>query len=330
MWRIAIVCVFVLAACGRTEVDVQVVDSSEATALYIQQATQRPNADEFLLYEDEQSGIYFHYPAAWQVQAERGMITVIGDGVQIMIEHETFMPDSDIAPTDSPADVESASADGEFVRILGDLHRVYVEATVSADTTAQRLYYTNPDEAAPLTVANIKLAIWLEVNSWPPTSLSRQLADKVVESLGFRWLVTRPSPDQLADWDHFTDEATGLQFDYPLDWQVTRDPDAVVVSGPDARLILALRGGPSGLPAGELRKGDSSHIWLNSTAVPRVHLMYDEQIKAVYYGPPITPIAIGEHSLVISVVGIDSIPYETLDLAPETLRQMDWIVTTLN
>lgn len=320
MWRILFLLMVVLAACGRAEVDVQVADPPEATAIHNQQATQIPNEDGLLFYESEQSGLYFHYPAAWQVQEQRGHITVNGDAARLTIEYGT---DAFASGSSSVQTADQSLTESDSVALLGELHATYL------DEGAHRLYYTISDETGSFEVANMRVSIWLESENWPLSPESRQLAGGIVESVGFRWLVTRPSAEQIAGWEHYADAETGLQFDYPTDWQVTREPDAIVVTCTDAQLFLVFSGGPSGLPAGEFRKGDPTHIWLNDAAVPRVHLMYDDQIKAVYYGPPVTPIPIGEHSLLISVAGTSSIPYETLDLAPDTLRQMDWIVTTL-
>ena len=309
-----------LTACGRADVDIQAVDPAEATALYIQQATQRPNADAFLLYEDEQSGLYFHYPAAWQVQAQRGLITVIGNEVRLMIKQD-MLSTAPIAPAPSSDRVPNHVAN-DNIELLGDLYPTY------HDENAQRVYFTDPDDANPFMIANVQLSIWLEVESWPPAPPSRQLVDAVVESLGFTWLRTRPPFGQMASWSTYTDPETGLQFDYPPDWQVTPDADAIIISTDDAQLILGL-GGPTGLPAGELRKGDPTHIWLNGTAVPRVHLLYEDQVKAVYYGPPVTPIPIGDQTLVILANGTASVRYEDLDISPDIRQQMDWIVITL-
>lgn len=320
MWRMMVVLVLVLTACGRAEVDFQVVDPPEATAIHYQRATRIPNAEGLLFYESEPSGLYFHYPAAWQVQEQRGRITVDGGAVRLVIDYATDVSIADPSPG-QPADGSFTVSDS--VALLGELHAAYL------DEGAQRLYYTIPTETGSLEIANLRVSIWLESEAFPPAPGLQQLADGIVESVGFSWLVTRPSAEQLAGWEHYTDAETGLQFDYPTEWLVTRETDAIIVTGAGAQLVLAFSGGPSGLPAGEFRKGDPTHIWLNGWAVPRVHLMYENQIKAVYYGPPVTPIAIGEHILLISVAGISSIPYETLDLAPDTLRQMDWIVTTL-
>ena len=118
---------------------------------------------------------------------------------------------------------------------------------------------------------------------------------------------------------------------YPPEWQVIRNADAIIVANAVAQLNLVLNGGPTGLPAGELRKGDPTHMWLNGAAVPRVHLVLDDRVKAVFYGPPVTPITIGDHQIIISVIDRSSTPadYETVDLPADILRQMDWIVTTL-
>ncbi len=311
---------FILAACGRAEVDIQSVDPADATALYIQQATQRPNADEFLLYEDEQSGIYFHYPAAWQVQAQRGLITVIGNGLRLTIKQDTMATESTSA-TPSP-DSDPVLVASDYVEFLGDLYSTY------HDENARQIYFTDPDETNPFMIANVHLSIWLEVEVWPPKPSSRQLVNAVVGSLGFTWLRTGPPSSLVVNWQTYTDPETGLQFDYPPDWQVVHDSNAIIVSKDDIQLILGLSV-PTGLPAGDLRKGDPTHIWLNRTAVPRVHLLYEDQVKAVYYGPPMTQIPISDQLLVISATGTESARYEDLDISPDIRQQMDWIVLTL-
>ncbi len=321
MWRMVFLLALVLAACGRAEVDVQVADPAEATALHNQQATQQPNADDRLFYQQARIGLYFHYPATWQVEEQADRVTLSGDGLRLVIAYGTHAPDPG-APVQAGA-IDASLVESDSVLLLGDPQPTYL------DETARRLYYTFPDETVPFLVANIGFSIWLEAGQWPPAPQVRQLADAVVASIGFEWLVTRPPADQIAAWNHYTDEASGLQFNYPANWQVSREPDAIIVAHPDARLILALSGGPSGLPAGELRKGAPSHIWLHGTAVPRVHLVYNEQVKAVFYGQPANAFPVGDLMLGISVIDTGSVAYEALDLSPDLLRQMDWIVTTL-
>lgn len=324
MWRILVLLVVALAACGRAEIDVQVVDPPEATVIHDQQATQQPNAAGLLFYEHEQSGLFFHYPATWQVQEGARGVTVDGDGLRLVIEYGAAASAPGSSPAPPAQAINESLTASDPVSVLGDPRPAYL------DEDARRLYYTIPDEVDPFMIANIWLSIWLEAERWPPAPLSRQMAGAIVESVGFHWLVTRPSTDQLAGWEHYIDADTGLQFDYPAEWQVTREPGTITVTNSVAQLTLVFGGGPTGLPAGELRKGNPSHLWLNGTAVPRVHLMYEDQIKAIYYGPPVTPIPIGEHTLLISVSGAQSTPYDTLDLPPDMLRHMDWIVTTLH
>jgi hypothetical protein len=324
MWRVAFLLAVLLAACGKADVDVQMMDPPEATALHDQQGTQTPNADNFLFYEHEQTRLYFLHPAAWAVQEDPGRITVSGDNLRLMIGYRTSAPDP-MTPPAQPADPpDVALVESDPVNWLDEARPTYL------DDATRRLYYTSPDN--PLLVANMAFSIWLEADEWPLLPSSRQLADKLVESFGLQWLVTRPSADQIAAWTAYTDEATGLQFSYPPEWQVIRNVDAIIVANTVAQLTLVLNGGPTGLPAGELRKGDPTHVWVDGTAVPRVHLVLDGRVKAVYYGPPITPVTIGERQIIISV--IDRSPthadYETVDLPAEILRQMDWIVTTLH
>jgi hypothetical protein len=323
MWRVVFLLAVLLAACGKADVDVQVMDPPEATALHFQQGTQTPNAENFLFYEHEQTRLHFLRPAAWPVQEQPGRIIVTGDSLRLMIEYRTSAPDLP-APSVQPAEpAGDALIASDPVDWLDAARPTYL------DETARRLYYTAPDD--PLIVANMEFSIWLEADEWPLSPVSRQLADTLIESFGLQWLVTRPSADQLAAWELYIDEATGLQFYYPPEWQVIRNADAIIVTNAVAQLTLVLNGGPSGLPAGELRKGDPTHVWVNGAAIPRVHLVLEGQVKAVYYGPPITPVTIGERQIIISVVNTSSTPadYETVDLPTEMLRQMDWIVTTL-
>ncbi len=323
MWRMMILLVLILAACGQAEVNVQIVDPPKATAIRNQQSTQQPNAAGFLYYEQTQSGLYFHYPAAWQIQEQSGHITMSGDGQRLVIEINTVASGSTPPATQSAETEDTSFVENDPVSLLGELHPTYL------DEGAQRLYYTISGEHVPFAIANMRLSIWLESDTWPLAPSARHLADALVESVGFRWLVVRPSADQIIGWQHYTDVVTGLQFDYPPESKVIREAGAIVVTKDDAQLILALNSGPSGLPAGELRKGNPSHIWLNSAAIPRVYLLYEGRIKAVYYGPPVTPIPVGEHTLVMSVTGSSSTAYDTLDLSPDLLGEIDWIVTTL-
>jgi hypothetical protein len=324
MRRVVFLLVVLLAACGKAEVDVQVMDPPEATALHHQQGTQTPNANNFLFYEHEQTRLYFLHPAAWKVQDQPGRITVSGDHLRVIIEYRTSAP-SPVTPPAQPAGPTDAALIGSVpVNWLDEARPTYL------DDAARRLYYTSPDD--PLLVANMAFSIWLEADEWPLPPSSRQLADKLVESFGLQWLVTRPSAVQIAAWKSYTDQETGLQFTYPPDWQVIRNADVIIVANTVAQLTLVLNGGPTGLSAGELRKGDPTHVWVNGTAVPRVHLVLDDRVKAVYYGPPITPVTIGEYQIIISVIDRSPTPadYETVDLPAEMLRQMDWIVTTLH
>ena len=323
MRRIVLLLVVLLTACGKAEVDVQVMEPPEATALHDQQGTQTPNADNFLFYEHPQTRLYFLHPAAWIVQDQPGQITVSGDDLRLMIEYHTSAPGPVTPPAQPAQPTGTALIESDPVNWLDAARPTYL------DDAARRLYYTSPDD--PLLVANMAFSLWLEADEWPLPAPSRQLADKLVESFGLQWLVTRPSADQIAAWTLYTDEETGLQFFYPPDWQVIRNLDAIIVTNTVAQLALFLNAGPTGVPAGELRKGDPTHIWVNGTAVPRVHLVLDSRVKAVFYGAPWTPLTIGERQI---IPVIDSNPtaadYETVDLPAETLRQMDWIVTTLH
>jgi hypothetical protein len=324
MWRAVFLLVVLLAACGKAEVNVQVMEPREATALHDQQETQTPNVDNFLFYEHQQTRLFFLHPAAWTVQEQPGRITVSGDDLRLIVEYHTSAP-GPMTPLAQPAQpTGTALIESQPVDWLDAARPTYL------DEAARRLYYTSPDD--PLLVANMAFSIWLEADEWPLPPASRQLADKLVESFGLQWLVTRPSADQIAAWTLFTDKATGLQFSYPPDWQVIRNADAIIVANTVAQLTLVLNGGPTGLPAGELRKGDPTHVWVNGVAVPRVHLVLDGRVKAVYYGPPITPVTIGDHQIIISVIDRSPSPadYDTVDLPAEMLRQMDWIVTTLH
>lgn len=334
MWRVLVLLAVIMTACGRAEIDVQVVDSSEATALYVQQATQNPNSQALLLYKHEHLGLYFHYPAAWQVQENDDRITISNDSVRLLIEFGNFIPGYEVMPTLTVEATENKLAESTPVRLLGNWQPTYVN-----DDT-HHLHYTSPKPPipnhalsyAPFIVANFAFSIWLETDQWPLASEVRRTADAIVESLGFDWLVTRPPDEQIANWKFYSDDVYKLQFRYPPNWQVTRNLSAIVVTNDEsAQLSIALSSGPNGVAAGELRRGDPSHVWIRNMAVARTYLLYNERIKAVYYGGIREgSIAFENYAPSMTLTGPEDVPYEEVDFSPELLQQIDWILTTLD
>lgn len=309
----------VLTACGKVEVSVQVIEPADATALYNQQATQLPNASGNLFYQHDNSGITFFYPAAWQVQDQPNLITISGPDLRLFIQYTNFAPES--PPAQIALSDDNTLTENALIHLLGDSYPTYI------DSASQRLYYI---PTTPFIVVNFAFSIHLESDNWPLSPQIRQQADSLVESFAFTWLVTRPTPEQLATWQVYHDESTDLQFQYPPDWQVSRTPDTILITAPDAQLVIFINTGPAGLPAGDFQKADPSHIWLNGSAISRTNLIFENKLKSVYYGPPITQYQIADNNLIMIISAPDEIPYDTIDLSPDTLHQFDQLLTTLH
>lgn len=321
-----------LTACGSAEVSLQIVDITEATALANQQATRTPNPDGLLFYADKTSGLQFFYPATWQVQSEDNRITLLNEQLRLTIAYSMHPTEPETQPQ-SPAPPASTALISS-----GSLHLLGVQRPRYIDTGQQRIYYTAPNEVIavhntsfePFMVANFVFAIWLDALQWPLPQEAQQQANHLVESFSLSWLVTPPPASVLASWFSYTDAASDLQFYYPPGWKVTPTASSIEVRTDGALLTFSLDGGPNGLSAGDLRKGEPTHIWLNQRAIPRVHLVFEERVKAVFYGQPITPLAIGSHH-VVALLTADgpTLAYEDLDLPIEVRQQADWIVSTL-
>jgi len=326
VWAIALT-MCVLAACGQADVSVEMLQPAEATARHNQQATQTPNADNQLYYEHSQTGMFFLYPAEWQVAEQPGTIMVSNGDLRFIIEYRMLAPEES-----TPASSDANAVQSGSVQLLGDPHPVYV------DEDARRIYYTStpvsdPEQdttVMPFVVSNVGFAIYLVSNEWPVAEAQDEIVRDMVESFGFIWLTTRPSPEQLQNWVQYRDTATGLSFFYPADWHIESDSETIRVFGPDLLLTLAPRGGSSGLPAGDLRKGDPSHVWIDGQAIPRVELVFEDQIKAVYYADPGTYFNIGDIQMAAIVSDTGQQPYETVNLPQDALQQINWILTTLD
>ncbi len=325
VWTIVLM-MCVLAACGQADVSVEVMEPAGATARYQQQATQTPDANNRLYYEHTQTGMFLLYPAGWQVAEQPGTITVSDGNLRLIIQYMMLAPEESIATSGDASLVERGA-----VQLLGDTHPVYV------DEDAKRIHYTPPHFAdseqsaasMPFVVSNVGFAIYLDSVDWPVSEAEDRVIRDMVESFGFIWLTTRPSQAQLQNWIQYQDETTGLQFYYPADWRVESDSETICVYGPGVVLALSSGSGPGGLPAGDLRKGDPSNVWINGQAIPRVELVFEARIKAVYYGEPGTRFSINDTQLTVIVSDSGQQMYEAVDLPADALRQIDWILTTL-
>lgn len=329
MLRISLIVLCILmTACGQAELQVQVVSPIEATQHYNRQSTQTPNEQDQLLFQDEASGIYFLYPATWEVNTYSSVITVGNDRSTLFIEYSWFN-ETDM-PAENPALTDDLEASDPIV-LLGNERTTYLNKQFNI------LYYTSPQDAvavhnqsfAPFIVANVGFSIRLEIEDLTELEQIRTLTDVVVESFGFTWLITRPSVNDLSNWNSYQDAETDLQFQYPDDWSVTRTSDAIIIQSDDIRLLLFINSGPGGIAAGDLRKGDPTHIWLNATAIPRVYLVYDDKIKSLFYGQPGSAITIEDNNIVAIVDSSAEIAYESINLSPDKLHQADLIVSTL-
>lgn len=325
MLRIIIICcVMILTACGQADIQIQAVALSEATLQYNHQATQTPNPQNLLFFTDEATGIYFLYPATWSVNTFQGAITITDEKNTLVIEYDWFQNSNRIPKNEIS---EDAFEESDPIHLLGDEHTTYLHQQ------GQTLYYTTPQATvssfAPFIVANIGFSIWLEFDETELSSEIRKATDAIVESFGFTWLVTRADADTLSSWNSYHDTNTDLQLHYPNDWRVNRTSDAIIVQHDDVRLVLSVGHGASGIAAGDLRKGDPSHIWLNSMAVPRVYLVYEDKVKMLFYGQPGDAIAFGEYNIVAIFESSSTLTYESIDLTPDLLHEIDMIVTTL-
>jgi len=329
MLRIIIICcIMILTACGQVDIQIQAVVPSEATLQHNQWATQTPNPQNLLFFTDEATGIYFLYPFAWSINTFQGVITITDAKNTLFIEYDWFQ---DRAQMHQNGILEDNFDESDPIHLLGDEYTTYIHKQ------AQTLYYTTPQDIvsvhnmsfAPFIVANIGFSIRLEYGETELSPEIRQTTDAIVESFGFAWLATRPHSDTLSSWNPYYDTSTGLQFHYPDAWAVTRTAEAIVVQRDDVRLMLLIGQGTSGIAAGDLRKGDPSHVWINKMAIPRVYLVYDDKIKMLFYGQPGDAITFGEHNIVAIVDSSSTVPYESIDLTPGILHEIDMIVATL-
>ena len=325
---ILIICL--LASCGQTDVNIQVIDPVEATALFNQQATQTPNSNNLIYYEQPQTGIYFHYPVNWQVQEGEGKIVISGDNLRLNIE--TVLQDSELSPVLSGDENDANLIDSGTVQSLG------TSRPVVADAASRRLHYTSPEFAEsdhnitfmPMMLSNIGIAIYLDADTWPLSNEQRSTADTIVESIGFTWLITAASESDISHWIHYQDSNSGLSFDYPPEWDIVETADTIEISNSEIMLTLIFAGNPSGLAAGDLRKGEPSHVLINGQAIPRVHLILDNAIKEVYYGQPGTQLEIGNIHFIAIVSDASLQAYESVNLSPDLLRQIDWIMASMH
>lgn len=327
------VCVFVsvlsqlLTACGQADVRVRMMEPEQATALYQVQASETPDAKNQLYYEHTPTGIFFLYPSDWQIDEARDRISLYRDDVQFIVEYVRRIPDE----VEIKSDVQSSEQHMQ----VGTVHLFGQSQPVYLDESRQRLHYTSPiatDDSnsttyIPFGVSNIYFSIYLETEQSSISEELRQVSDTVVESLSFTWLMTRPQPQQMLNWQLYQDDETTLQFYHHPDWTVERTSSAIHISDNQMRLTLLLDDHLSGLPAGDLQKGDPSHIWISEQAIARVNLMLDDKIKAIYYGQPGMVFAVGDYQIIALLEDVSRTTYDSINLPTETL--FDWLLTTL-
>lgn len=321
-----------LIGCGSLRVKVSSASPAEATK-QAQTLTPPVNDDGMLSYENEMYGFTFEYPATWTLQESANAVTLHKENVVLNISVKRDSEDVEIRGSGMPA---GEMVKGESARVLGiDIPKTLVVL----DGATQSILYGEFRENANVTFV-------VRADAEGPGGISETLhaeLDAIVGTLDLTWAALPLPEAEMADWPTYTNEDYGFMLRYPETWMLEAfeadqySSSYIVLNRNGYTLFISFKAndeeqqlGPTGVSAGEFQKGEPLLVLASNQTINRVHLVYEDRIKAIFYGENVgQPVEFGELQFAISLNGYAGTDYEELDLPQEVRDEADAIIATL-